>query len=77
TQNTAQVATSTISRLCQRFSSMSSDDDRDYMDVDENVEVDIEGCDDENEEPVRMDMPSSDDMDLFQVVTPLPRRLRR
>ncbi|KAG8792342.1 hypothetical protein FRC12_006353 [Ceratobasidium sp. 428] len=57
-------STSAISRLCQRFSSMSSADDRDYMAVDE------------NEEPARMDTPLSDDMDLFQAVTPMPREVK-
>ncbi|KAG9123519.1 hypothetical protein FRC07_014838 [Ceratobasidium sp. 392] len=55
---------------------MSSDDDRDYMDVDADVEVDVEGIENENEERPRMEMPSSDDMDLFQIVTPVPRRIK-
>ncbi|QRV84544.1 hypothetical protein RhiJN_12560 [Ceratobasidium sp. AG-Ba] len=64
------AATSAISSLCRQFSSMSSDDDREYIDVDEVVE----GT--ENEDEAEKGMPSSDDMDLFQIVTPVPRRVR-
>ncbi|QRW13178.1 hypothetical protein RhiLY_12177 [Ceratobasidium sp. AG-Ba] len=59
-----------VSSLCRQFSSMSSDDDREYIDVDEVVE----GT--ENEDEAEKGVPSSDDMDLFQIVTPAPRRVR-
>ncbi|KAG8729367.1 hypothetical protein FRC10_003969, partial [Ceratobasidium sp. 414] len=77
-QSIEYITTSTLTRLCRQFSSMSSDDDRDCVDADADMEVDIGGTENENENETqpRMEMPSSDDMDLFQVVTPVPRRVK-
>ncbi|KAG9079107.1 hypothetical protein FRC06_007950, partial [Ceratobasidium sp. 370] len=76
--NIKHITTSTLTRLCRKFSGMSSDDDRDCIDMDADMQVDIEGEENENENEgrPRMEMPSSDDMDLFQVVTPVPRRVK-
>ncbi|KAF8607444.1 hypothetical protein BDV93DRAFT_542352 [Ceratobasidium sp. AG-I] len=74
-----QVTTSTLSKLCKQFESLSSDDDREdvvmAIDVDEDEEVVEDSCGEDEVQRQRMDMPSSDDMDLFQIVTPVPRRV--
>jgi hypothetical protein len=61
-----EITTSTLERLCLQFTNLSSDDDRDTV---------IDVVDDSEEERLT-EMPSSDDMNLFQVVTPAPRRTR-
>ncbi|QRV84552.1 hypothetical protein RhiJN_12568 [Ceratobasidium sp. AG-Ba] len=60
---------SAISSLCRQFSIMSSDDDREYIDVDEVVKGR------ENEDEAEKVIPSSDNMDLFQIVTLAPRSI--
>ncbi|CAE6411239.1 unnamed protein product [Rhizoctonia solani] len=68
-----EITTSTLKRLCTQFSQLSSDDDRDMV-----IDL-VEDSQDETEDTCierRMSMPSSDDMNLFEVVTPAPRKVR-
>ncbi|CAE6507331.1 unnamed protein product [Rhizoctonia solani] len=68
-----EITTSTLKRLCNQFSQLSSDDDRDMV-----IDL-VEDSQDETEDTCierRMSMPSSDDMNLFEVVTPAPRKVR-
>ncbi|KAJ1301158.1 hypothetical protein OPQ81_003569 [Rhizoctonia solani] len=66
-----EITTSTLERLCSQFAQLSSDDDRDMV-----IDL-VEDSQDETEDTCierRRSMPSSDDMNLFQVVTPAPRK---
>ncbi|CAE7116667.1 unnamed protein product [Rhizoctonia solani] len=68
-----EITTSTLERLCNQFVQLSSDDDRDM--VIDLVEDSQDETEDTCDEP-RSAMASSDDMDLFQVMTPAARRVR-
>ncbi|KAG8757221.1 hypothetical protein FRC11_004705, partial [Ceratobasidium sp. 423] len=66
-----EITTSTLERLCSQFAQLSSDDDRDMV-----IDL-VEDSQDETEDTCierRRAMPSSDDMNLFEVVTPAPRK---
>ncbi|KAH7337566.1 hypothetical protein B0J17DRAFT_663428 [Rhizoctonia solani] len=68
-----EITTSTLERLCSQFAQLSSDDDRDMV-----IDL-VEDSQDETEDTCierRRAMPSSDDMNLFEVVTPAPRKVR-
>ncbi|CAE6441581.1 unnamed protein product [Rhizoctonia solani] len=68
-----EITTSTLERLCSQFAQLSSDDDRDMV-----IDL-VEDSQDETEDTCierRKAMPSSDDMNLFEVVTPAPRKMR-
>ncbi|QRW25966.1 hypothetical protein RhiXN_11043 [Rhizoctonia solani] len=68
-----EITTSTLERLCSQFTQLSSDDDRDMV-----IDL-VEDSQDETEDTSverRMAMPSSDDMNLFEVVTPASRKVR-
>ncbi|KDN47607.1 hypothetical protein RSAG8_03397, partial [Rhizoctonia solani AG-8 WAC10335] len=68
-----EITTSTLERLCSQFTQLSSDDDRDMV-----IDL-VEDSQDETEDTCieqRTAMPSSDDMNLFEVVTPAPRKVR-
>ncbi|CAE6537160.1 unnamed protein product [Rhizoctonia solani] len=73
TPTAREITTSTLERLCSQFVQLSSDDDRDMV-----IDL-VEDSQDEVEDTCieqRMPMPSSDDMNLFEVVTPAPRKVR-
>ncbi|CUA77383.1 hypothetical protein RSOLAG22IIIB_12717 [Rhizoctonia solani] len=73
TPTAREITTSTLERLCNQFVQLSSDDDRDMV-----VDL-VEDSQDEVEDTCierRMAMPSSDDMNLFEIVTPAPRKVR-
>ncbi|CEL54979.1 hypothetical protein RSOLAG1IB_07472 [Rhizoctonia solani AG-1 IB] len=73
TPTAREITTSTLERLCSQFTQLSSDDDRDM------VTDMIEDSQDETEDTSierRTAMPSSDDMNLFEVATPAARKVR-
>ncbi|KAB5591565.1 hypothetical protein CTheo_4994 [Ceratobasidium theobromae] len=74
------ITTSTLQRLCHQFNQLSSDDDRDTVinildDSDEDEDEDEDEVE-ESQDEYQMEMPSSDDMNLFHIDTPAPRRVR-
>ncbi|CAE6461047.1 unnamed protein product [Rhizoctonia solani] len=73
TPTAREITTSTLERLCSQFTELSSDDDRDMV-----IDI-VEDSQDETEDTSierRMAMPSSDDMNLFEVMTPAARKVR-